>query len=128
MLDPNNDPTLVGQGMTTPAPRASGEAPQDESGRLSAAADELLRYALRTKARTRVADESMHRLVYRMCAAAHAMQLHIEELLIALKARWHALPEVRRAPGYGMDLVLARVVTMCINEFYEMEERRNESA
>ena len=49
---------------------------------------------------------------------ARARDVQIEELIIALKRTWPGLAEAERVPREQSPGLLARVVTLCVEEFY----------
>lgn len=54
-----------------------------------------------------------------MAHEARAQGMRAEQILLALKALWSALPQVRGAPGRDQQsALLQRAVTLCINEYY----------
>jgi hypothetical protein len=53
------------------------------------------------------------------CDRARHDGLRAEQLLLALKEVWRELPERSRPPHIDSDGVLARVVTACIDEYYD---------
>lgn len=53
-----------------------------------------------------------------MCEDARARALRIEELLIGLKQVWATLTEAEGLPRDQSPRLLARVVTLCVEEFY----------
>lgn len=71
-------------------------------------------------AREREADATLQRALQALCDEAHRHGARAEQLLIALKTVWPTLPEVRALPG-GEEraALLARVVTRCLDVYYE---------
>jgi hypothetical protein len=53
-----------------------------------------------------------------MCEDARARELQIEELLIGLKRVWASVAEAERVPRDQSARLLARLVTLCVEEFY----------
>lgn len=53
------------------------------------------------------------------CDQARNDGLRAEELLLVLKDAWRDLPDRRALPRIDTDAALARVVTACIDEYYE---------
>ena len=94
------------------------------SAELDARADEVLRCALRPGGRTGVADAQVREAVRRTCDAAHDCNLYVEEVLVILKARWRNLPEARLVPSNVGDGLFARVITLCISEYYARARER----
>lgn len=57
--------------------------------------------------------------VRRLCIFAHSRDMRAEELLIRFKEVWASLPPHAELPrGRQRDDLMARVATMCIEEFY----------
>lgn len=95
-----------------------GDASQDTGGRLNELADELLRRAVRARDRGGAVDGEMREALRRACDAAHERGLHAEELVVHLRARWRYLPKPGPLEGHEGETLCARVVTLCICEFY----------
>lgn len=57
-------------------------------------------------------------LLERLCDAAHADGLRPEHVLLRLKAAWRDIPAVRRGVGDYEGLVLSRLITLCIDEYF----------
>lgn len=53
------------------------------------------------------------------CDRARDDGLRAEQLLLVLKAAWRELPERQQLPQVEADAALARVVTACIDEYYQ---------
>jgi hypothetical protein len=77
----------------------------------------LLR-VLRDPKRTFEADREVRAAMRQLCEAARADGLRAEQLLIALKEVWRTLPATRRSPLDEERETFARVVTLCIQEYY----------
>ena len=95
---------------------------QDADGRLDELSDELLRCALRAENGGETSPTHVGEALGRLCDAAHAYDIHAEELLIVLKARWSRLPEATRVMGESKDALLARVISSCIRVYYARED------
>jgi hypothetical protein len=98
--------------QSAPGPVAAGRPP------LRRLADAAVRRAAQSAASGRMADGELRETLGRLCVAAHERGLHAEHLLILLKEAWYSLPEARRAPRTDTDDVLARVITLCVDEYY----------
>ena len=106
--------------VTGPEPMQSRtrDASQDAGARLNELADELLRCAVRAGDRRAAADGEMREALRRACDAAHECGLHAEELVVVLRLRWRYLPKAGALVGDEGEALCARVVTLCIREFY----------
>src|SRR5689334_11396013 len=97
-----------------PRPMRSGQ---------SEALPDLLRRSLRdvlADARYKYSDEAELRVTLRdVCTQARRDGIRAEHLLIVLKESWRELPERARLPRYAADQTLARLVSACINEYYQ---------
>ena len=82
---------------------------------------ELTRGVFRAWVAGAAEDAQLRRALRLFCDVAQQRQLRPEEVLVALKGIFRSVPEVRdtRNRGTGDDLI-ARAVTMCIEEFYAM--------
>lgn len=108
---------------------ATASAPEARFGaarprRLLAAADAALRTTLGATLRAperdaEVAGPRLREAVGALCAEAHRHGARAEDVLIAVKQAWAALPELTTRPGdhHRTDL-LRRFITACIEEFY----------
>jgi hypothetical protein len=82
---------------------------------------DALREVLRRHARdggVRTLDESWRPAARLMCEDARARAVYVEELLIALKRAWPAVAEGEGIPRLESSRLLARFVTICVEEFY----------
>lgn len=63
------------------------------------------------------------RPVVRLLAAeAHGASLRCEELLVAVKDGWSALPDMRGGHGrFERDQALGRLITLCVEEYYDVD-------
>lgn len=93
-------------------------ASQDTGGRLNELADELLRCAVRAGDRGGAGDGNMRDALRRACDAAREGGLHAEELVVLVRVRWRYLPKAGTLEGPQGEALCARVVTLCIREFY----------
>jgi len=81
-------------------------------------ADEALRRACGAARLGDVVDEETRELMRRSCDVAHERGLQAEQLLLLLKQAWRELPEAQRLPHHEAGDGLARVITVCIHEYY----------
>jgi hypothetical protein len=65
-----------------------------------------------------VSDDSWRVAARLMCDDARARSIQVEELLIALKRTWAVLVDAERIPRAHSSRLLARLVTICVQEFY----------
>jgi hypothetical protein len=108
-MEPNLDPAEV-----------SGAALRSAQA-ISSSAIEALRLALRTRASAgnAFAHAPVRTAVRLVCAEARLQHYTPERLLVDLKDALRATPEVQRVPrGPERDDLVARVVTLCIDEFF----------
>lgn len=63
-------------------------------------------------------DGPVRVLLRRACDFARAREIQVEKLLILIKESWHELPESRRRSHSDSQVMLARVVSLCIEEYY----------
>jgi hypothetical protein len=64
----------------------------------------------------------------RFCDAAQCQQLRPEQVLVALKSMLRAVPEIRSTRKRdSCDDLIARAVTMCIEEYYAVPADRRRS-
>ena len=112
--------TVSARGMnsmaTNPSPGDAGDAEVVRA---------LVRRALRCAIAAELdgrADADIGRALREACDRARKDNLRAEQLLLVLKETWRALPETRRLRLDG-DLMLARIVSACIGEYYRIEAR-----
>ena len=89
---------------------------------ISSSAIEALRVALRARvgADYAFARVPVRKAVQLVCAEARLQHYTPERLLVDLKDALRATPEVQQVPrGPERDELVARVVTLCIDEFFE---------
>jgi hypothetical protein len=80
---------------------------------------ELVRAVFRAWVLGAVEDPELRRALRLFCDAAQRQQLRSEQVLVALKSMFRAVPEISntRKRDSSNDLI-ARAVTMCIEEYY----------
>lgn len=90
------------------------EATQDYGGAL-----DMLRLALLDVVADRATFEQLRAPIRRLCVFAHSEEVRAEELLVRFKEIWASLPPLAGLPrGRQRSELMARVATMCIEEFY----------
>jgi len=80
--------------------------------------DGVLRHAARGSRVNVAADGDARDLLCRTCDSARAHGVRAEQLLLLFKEAWRELPEARSMPRQDAGEVLARVITVCIHEYY----------
>ena len=94
------------------------DSSQNPPSRLSDDTTNAVRVALREYLASGSSSELQHSLLV-MAADAREKSMPPEQVLIALKDIWNALPEVRAMTDSTNQIrLLQRVVTMCIKEYY----------
>jgi hypothetical protein len=86
-----------------------------------AAGIDALRALLRHHARDGAAaspDEAWRGAARLMCDDARTRAVQVEELLIAIKRTWPAIAESTAVPRVESPRLLARFVTICVEEYY----------
>ena len=87
--------------------------------RLDAETVSAVRDALRAYLGQEAEPSTLQRALLRMSTEAREKDIHAEQILVVLKDVWSGLPEVRAMTDAGAQmLLLQRVVTMCIKEYY----------
>lgn len=73
-------------------------------------------------------DAELRCALRRFCDAAQCQQLRPEQVLVALKSMLRAVPEIRNTRKRdSRDDLIARAVTMCIEEYYAVPADRRRS-
>jgi hypothetical protein len=78
---------------------------------------ELLRYHVRNDGAA-TPEESWRIAARLMCEDARTRAVQVEELLIAIKRTWPAVAESAAVPRVESPRLLARFVTICVEEYY----------
>ena len=115
-------------GQSTDLAGSRGMQPQDTelagAGRgafagphLERLTDDLLRCALLAEVQQR-RPEDVSEALRMLCLETHVRGLRAEQLLGVLKARWRRLPEAHVTRSGKEDALFARVITLCIREYY----------
>jgi hypothetical protein len=86
--------------------------------RLRVLHDGVLLSALRWAAQDDGSDREIRTAIQSTCATAREAGVTAEQLLIVLKECWRKLPEAQRLLRRDADETRARLVTMCIDEYY----------
>ena len=91
----------------------------EQSLALSAETLQVLRAAIAKHACGQAHDDELRHALGRLAREAQTRRMRAEELIIALKALWRTLPEVQQATNRTeQSLLLGRLVSMCIDEYY----------
>ncbi len=101
-----------------PITHADGDG--NGTGDLQLILRDLLREALENRSDPGSEREAVRKQL--RILAAHSIQHgeHVEAIVIALKKEWRALPAVHSLRGSEADEALARIVTLCIREYYDV--------
>jgi hypothetical protein len=95
-------------------------APDSTPGRpaLSAESVDALRSALEEYLANGNEVASLQPTLRRIAVEARERKIHAEQLLVLLKDVWFALPQIERVGTEPQRLLLQRVITLCIREYY----------
>ena len=95
-------------------------APDTTPGRpsLSAESVDALRSALEEYLSNGHEIASLQPTLRRIAVEAREKKIHAEQLLVLLKDVWFALPQMGRLGSEPQHLLLQRVITLCIREYY----------
>jgi hypothetical protein len=85
---------------------------------LSAESVDALRSALEEYLVSGQEPTSLRPALRRIAVEARAKKIHAEQLLIVLKDVWYALPQMGRAGSEPQNIMLQRIITLCIREYY----------
>lgn len=103
--------------------QGEGAAPMPATASMAEALPDLLRHSLRCVLAGEQYEESNEaglRIALReVCERARRDGVRAEHLLIVLKESWRELPERAALPRAYADEALGRVVSACINEYYQ---------
>lgn len=78
-----------------------------------------LRFILEDGHLEQSSESSLRTSLRDACGRARRDGVRAEQVIVSLKKAWREVPERLRVPQHDADQVLARVVTACINEYYE---------
>src|SRR5918912_65055 len=91
----------------------------EHSPALSTETLQILRAAIAKHARGEAHDDELRRALSLLAHEAQVRHLRAEELIIALKSLWRALPEVQQSSNRTeQNLLLGRLVSLCIEAYY----------
>jgi hypothetical protein len=97
-------------------------ASQRESiARLARETSEVLRRAIEAQRLGRSPGDAERRALRAVCEEARENSILVERLVILCKDVWRSLPEARQLPRDVREATLARVITLCIDEFYRAD-------
>jgi hypothetical protein len=102
-----------------------GESPTAE---ITPLVERMLRRALElVQSKGAATSPDLRLLLHAICGKARARHLFAEQLIIIIKVAWYAMPEAYRdlrwsGVGDPRTEVLARVITVCIEEYYAIED------
>ena len=88
------------------------------SSTMSPAALAAVRCLLQTHVRRPLSEPSLRQALRLLCDDAHRRGMRAEQVLVLLKQAWLSLPENDPPHGILHADRLARVVSLCIEEFY----------
>jgi hypothetical protein len=63
-------------------------------------------------------DGEAREILRLICDVARAQDTLVERVLVVLKEAWREQPEARRRRHFDAEDTLARVITLCIEEYY----------
>ena len=93
--------------------------PSSSGPTLSAAGLGAVRCALQAQLRQSLPEQSLRQALRLLCDDARRHGIQPEQLIVLLKQAWLTLPEIHSLPAGALRREpLARVVTLCIQEFY----------
>jgi hypothetical protein len=110
-----------GQELRGAAMQEHGSPAQQAEHSLALSPETLqtLRAAVTRHARGEAHDDELRHALSVLAHEAQVRHLRAEELIIALKSLWRALPEVQQATNRTeQNLLLGRLVSLCIEEYY----------
>ena len=105
--------------------QSAADARVDESeslGNLRGLTTIVLRRAVYTVSNGYSIDGKLRDSMRRLCNLAHNRSLTAERLLVMLKETWWDMQEAERVLGHRREEVLSRLVTLCIDEYFEPEK------
>lgn len=109
-----------------PDPRGDADGRRDDVAQDYDGAFERLRIALVDVVDGKSAYSDLRVPVQQLCVFAHSEEMKAEELLVRFKEIWSGLPPLAGLPrGRQRNDLMARVATMCIEEFYGPPPRTN---
>lgn len=79
----------------------------------------VLRRAVYTVSNGYAIDGKLRDSMRRVCKLAQNREVPAEGLVVMLKDAWWDMPEAERVLGHRREEVLSRVITLCINEYFE---------
>ena len=88
-------------------------------GNLRERATIVLRRAVHTISNGYTIDGKLRESMQRICRLAHNREITAERLVVMMKEVWWEMPEAERVLGHRREEVLSRVVTLCIDEYFE---------
>ena len=85
-----------------------------------------LRAALQAQLRSRrhADDPELRRLARIISAEAHRRSMRCEQVVVQLKQAWLTLDEAADPPGRGHAVLIERLVSLCVEEFYQVTDDR----
>lgn len=83
----------------------------------------VLRRAVYTVSNGYTIDGKLRESMRRVCKLAQNREVTVERLVVMLKEAWWDMPEAERVLGHRREEVLGRVVTVCIDEYFEPSTR-----
>jgi hypothetical protein len=101
--------------------QANGSNAQPSRWRLPQAHEDLLRTALRLSGSERAVSSGQRAIIHQICSAPGKSTFAPEDFVIAFKlALTNAANEVGIRPGPDRNDLLARLVSVCIEEFFRL--------
>jgi len=86
---------------------------------LSELATVVLRSVVYTVSNGYPVDGKLRDSLQRVCRVAQTREVTAEGLIVMFKTVWWSMPEAERVLGHRREEVLSRVITLCINEYFE---------
>lgn len=121
MSRPRDQGTEMGNGREYRSSATSATIARDWAGAL-----EVLRFELIDVVDGKASCSDIRPTVRQLCVLAHSEDVQAEELLVRFKDIWASLPALSGLPrGRQRNDLMARVATMCIEEFYRPSTGRD---
>jgi hypothetical protein len=100
---------------------SSGSSEQPSRWRLPRHQEELLRTALKLRGTGRTVSSEQRAIIHQICSAPEKLTFAPEDFVIAFKlALADAATDVGIRPGPDRNDLLARMVSVCIEEFFRL--------
>ena len=105
-------------GADVAAPETEPISAEQLRAQLTAALTALIPRTVLPGTQVIVSDEQWVAALTPFCTGARRLRLSIEHAILMCKEAWHSIPAVRALPLPAQEVLMSRLVTLCIETYF----------